>query len=60
MTIKDLSFEKIENYDPYNSRAKKNGMVTEWVARNSWGSGSYCFRCMRYDGILCGIFIAGI
>ncbi len=38
MTIKDLSFEKIENYDPYNSRSKKNGMVTEWVARNSWGN----------------------
>lgn len=38
MTIKDLSFEKIENYDPYNSRAKKNGMVTEWVARNIWGN----------------------
>lgn len=38
MTIKDLSFEKIENYDPYNSRAKRNGMVTEWVARNSWGN----------------------
>lgn len=38
MTIKDLSFEKIENYDPYNSGAKRNGMVTEWVARNSWGN----------------------
>lgn len=38
MTIKDLSFEKIENYDPYNSRANRNGMVKEWVARNSWGN----------------------
>ena len=35
MTIKDLSFERIENYDPYNSRAKRNGMVADWVARNS-------------------------
>jgi len=38
MTIKDLEFEKIQNYDPYNDRAKSNGMVTEWVARNGWGN----------------------
>lgn len=38
MKITDLIFEKIENYDPYNSRAKRNGMVTEWVARNGWGN----------------------
>lgn len=38
MKIKDLKFEKIQNYDPYNDRAKSNGMVTEWVARNSWGN----------------------
>lgn len=38
MKLKDLSFEKIENYDQYNSRAKRNGMVTEWVARNSCGN----------------------
>lgn len=36
--LSDLQFEKIENYDPYNSRAKGNGMVTEWVARNDWGN----------------------
>ena len=38
MSIKDLTFEKIENYDPLNVRAKANGMVTEWVARNGWGN----------------------
>lgn len=38
MTIKDLEFEKIQSYDPYNDRAKSNGMVTEWVARNGWGN----------------------
>lgn len=38
MKLKDLYFEKIQNYDPYNSRAKSNGMVTEWVARNEWGN----------------------
>ena len=34
----ELSFEKIENYDPYNSRANRYGMVKEWVARNEWGN----------------------
>lgn len=38
MTVKDLIFKKIENYDPYNDRAKANGMVTEWVAYNGWGN----------------------
>lgn len=38
MKISDLTFEKIENYDPLNSRSKSNGMVTEWVARNGWGN----------------------
>ena len=38
MKLKDLTFERIENYDPFNLRANKNGMVTEWVARNSWGN----------------------
>ena len=38
MKISDLKFEKIENYDPFNSRAKDNGMVSEWVARNAWGN----------------------
>lgn len=37
MKISQLRFEKIENYDPFNKRAKDNGMVTEWVARNKWG-----------------------
>lgn len=38
MKMKDLTFEKIYNYDPYNHRAKENGMVSEWVARNKWGN----------------------
>ncbi len=38
MRMKDLSFEKIKNSDPYHSRAKSNGMVMEWVARNRWGN----------------------
>ena len=37
MKISQLSFETIENYDPFNEHAKDNGMVTEWVARNKWG-----------------------
>lgn len=36
--MKDLTFEKIENYDPLNPRSKANGMVTEWVGRNEWGN----------------------
>lgn len=35
MKISDLVFDKIESYDPFNSRAKANGMVTEWVARRN-------------------------
>lgn len=38
MKLSDLTFEKIENYDPFNSRAKSNDMVSEWVARNDWGN----------------------
>ena len=38
MKISQLIFEKIENYDPFNRRAKANSMVTEWVARNEWGN----------------------
>lgn len=38
MKMKDLRFEKIQNYDPFNSRADGAGMVTEWVARNEWGN----------------------
>jgi len=35
MKLQDLTFERIEHYAPLNSRAKNNGMVSEWVARNS-------------------------
>lgn len=38
MKMKDLTFEKIQNYDPFNSRADGMGMVSEWVARNPWGN----------------------
>lgn len=38
MKMKDLTFEKIQNYDPYNDRANNLGMVTEWVARNEYGN----------------------
>lgn len=36
--VNGLKIEKIENYDPFNERAKDNGMVTEWVGRNSFGN----------------------
>ena len=29
MKMSDLTFERIENYDPFNSRSKPNGMVPE-------------------------------
>lgn len=38
MKIDELTFEQISFYDPFNNRAKSNGMVTEWVARNDWGN----------------------
>lgn len=38
MKMSDLTFERIENYDPFNIRSKPNGMVSEWVARNEWGN----------------------
>lgn len=38
MKLSDLSFEKIQNFDVYNSRADRNGFVTEWVARNEYGN----------------------
>ena len=38
MKMSDLTFEKIENYDPLSSKAKPNGMKSEWVARNEWGN----------------------
>jgi hypothetical protein len=49
--INGLSIEKIENYDPYNSRANRYGMVTEWVGRNEWGNavvfGDTKAECMK-------------
>ena len=38
MKLSDLSFEKVAHFDPYNSRSRSDGMVTEWVARNEWGN----------------------
>lgn len=38
MKLADLQFEKVKNYNPMNSRADKNGMLSEWVARNEWGN----------------------
>lgn len=38
MKISELTFEQISIFDPFNNRAKANGMVTEWVARNAWGN----------------------
>lgn len=38
MKMNDLTFDKIQNYDPLNSRSDSYGMVTEWVARNAWGN----------------------
>lgn len=38
MKMCDLRFERIWNYDPFNQRAKKNGMVSEWVGRNAYGN----------------------
>lgn len=38
MKMTDLTFEKIQNYDPLNRRADASGMVTEWVARNEYGN----------------------
>ena len=34
----DLTFEKIQDYDPFNKRANAIGMVTSWVARNPFGN----------------------
>lgn len=38
MKLKDLTYDKIQNYDPLNAKADDFGMVTEWVARNEWGN----------------------
>lgn len=51
MRMKDLTFEKITYYDHFNSRAKANGTVTEWVARDGWGAavafGDTKAECMK-------------
>ena len=36
--VDDLVFEKIRIYAPFNPRAPRSGMVSEWVARNEWGN----------------------
>lgn len=38
MKFSDITFDKIENYDPLNTRANHQGMVTEWVGRNVYGN----------------------
>lgn len=38
LKFKDLTFDKIQNYDPLNRRANAIGMVTSWVARNPFGN----------------------
>lgn len=38
MRMNDLTFDKIQSYDPFNRRANTVGIVTEWVARNEWGN----------------------
>lgn len=57
MKLSNLKFEKTENYDPYNSRAKSNGMVTEWVARNEWGNavafGNTKAECVKDARVYC-------
>ena len=57
MRMCELSFEKIENYDPYNSRANRYGMVKEWVARNEWGNavafGDTKAECMKDARRIC-------
>ena len=35
--ISNLEFSKIWSYDPFNSRAKKDGSVISWVARTPSG-----------------------
>ena len=38
MYVNGLKIERVEYFDFYNSHAKENGMVTEWVGRNEWGN----------------------
>ena len=37
LRFKDMTFEKVENYDPENAAADKNGMVSYWVAKTPDG-----------------------
>lgn len=37
LRFKDMTFEKVENYDPENAAADKNGMVFYWVAKTPDG-----------------------
>lgn len=37
LRFKDMTFEKVENYDPENTAADKNGMVSYWVAKTPDG-----------------------
>ena len=37
LRFKDMTFEKVDNYDPENAAADKNGMVSYWVAKTPDG-----------------------
>lgn len=37
LRFKNMTFEKVENYDPENAAADKNGMVSYWVAKTPDG-----------------------
>lgn len=37
LRFKDMTFEKVENYDPENTAADKNGMVSYWAAKTPDG-----------------------
>lgn len=37
LRFKDMTFEKVENYDPENAAADKNGIVSYWVAKTPDG-----------------------
>ena len=37
LRFKDMTFEKVENYDPENTAADKNGIVSYWAAKTPDG-----------------------
>lgn len=37
LRFKDMTFEKVENYDPENAAVDKNGIVSYWVAKTPDG-----------------------